>query len=67
MACTKPDALNTVPGPLAGLASMVVFVEGQQAFDLGDARSDNPYSDDEAAAAAWDAGWLDGRDRPRRR
>jgi hypothetical protein len=46
---------------------MVVFVEGQQAFDLGDARSDNPYSDDEAAASAWDAGWLDGRDRPRRR
>ncbi|HEX3982837.1 MAG TPA: hypothetical protein VHX12_04010 [Acidisoma sp.] len=46
---------------------MVIFVEGQQAFELGNSRSGNPYSDDEAAASAWDAGWLDGRDRPQRR
>ena len=46
--------------PSKGLASMVVFVEGQDAFEKGLPRSANPYrrTSEAFSCKAWDEGWL---------
>jgi hypothetical protein len=38
--------------------TLAIFREGQEMAELGFARTDNPYTEAEAAAA-WDAGWIE--------
>jgi hypothetical protein len=42
------------------LLQTIISMAGQQAFEGGIARADNPYPADAEAQAAWDKGWLDG-------